>query len=256
MSAKRIAQAVSIAIAIAVAGPAFAHNYGEMGDMGMQRDAQASHMSPGDVDAMAHGAMTGHGERMMHAGNMMLHMVFSPERPPNAADQARAAKLVADLKQALAKYKNYKVAEAAGYKPFHPEFKHQQLIYFTRRWYAIKAFFVFNPAEPSSLLYEPQPGGGYKLVGAMYTAPRHYSPEELNKRVPLSVARWHQHVNLCFPPKDTPLTSVNWKEFGPRGSIATREACDKAGGRFYAHLFGWMVQVFPWATNPELVWAH
>jgi hypothetical protein len=248
----------AFAVAIAVAAPAFARNYGEMGDMDMdtQRDAQSAQMSPGDVEAMSHGAMKGHDPHMMQSSNMMLHMTWSPERAPDAADQARAEKLVEVLQDTLAKYKDYKVAEADGYKPFHPEFKHQKIVHFTRFWYALKSAFVFNPAEPTSLLYEPLPDGGYKLVGAMYTASRRASLDQLNKRVPLSVARWHQHINLCFPPKNTPPASVDWNEFGPNGSIATKQACDQAGGRFYAHLFGWMVHVYPWEKNPDLVWAH
>jgi hypothetical protein len=256
MRTRRTAAGLAFAIAIAVAAPAFAHNYGEMGDMESNQEEKALNLNPGDVEAMSHSGMMGHDPHMMQSANMMLHMTWSPVRAPDAADQARAAKLVEVLKDALAKYQDYKVAEAAGYKPFHPEFKHQKIIHFTRFWYALKAAFVFNPAEPTSLLYEPQPDGGYKLVGAMYTAPRHDSLEQLNKRVPLSVARWHQHINLCFPPKGTPLASVDWKKFGPNGSIATKEACDQAGGRFYPHLFGWMVHVYPWETSPNLVWAR
>jgi hypothetical protein len=40
-------------------------------------------------------------------------------------------------------------------------------------------------------------GGGYELVGATYTAPRNESSPELDMRVPLSVAQWHAHVNIC-----------------------------------------------------------
>ena len=34
----------------------------------------------------------------------------------------------------------------------------------------------------------------------MYTAPYEVIEEELNRRVPLSIARWHLHTNLCLPP--------------------------------------------------------
>jgi hypothetical protein len=256
MRIRRIAQVLAIATAIAIAAPAFARNYGEMGDMESQQEEKALNLSPGDVEAMSHDAMAGHDPHMMHSKNMMMHMTWTPERAPTAADKARAAEIVDTLQSALAKYTDYKVAEAAGYKPFHPEFKHQKIVHFTRFWYALKATFVFNPAEPTSLLYEPLPGGGYKLVGAMYTASRRASLDRLNKRVPLSIARWHQHIDLCFPPKGTPPESVDWTRFGPNGSIATKAACDEAGGRFYPHLFGWMVHVYPWEKDPNLVWAR
>jgi hypothetical protein len=246
-----------LAIAVAAAAPAFAHNLGEMGDMEIQEDQNATQMSPGDVDAMSHGGMDmGHDIHMMHSKNMMLHMKWTPERTPTGADEQRAAKLVDILKTTLAKYQDYKVAEADGYKPFHPEFKNQKVIHFTRWWYGMKAAFTFNPAEPTSLLYERTGDGGYKLIGAMYTASRHASLDKLNERVPLSVARWHEHIDLCFPPKGTAMASADWTKFGPNGSIATRQACDEAGGRFYPLLFGWMVHVYPWETNPKQVWAH
>jgi len=163
---------------------------------------------------------------------------------------------VTDLQHALAKYKDYHVAEADGFKPFHPEIKAQKVVHFTRSWYGLKASFTFNPDEPTSLLYQRTAGGGYKLIGAMYTDRKAATPDELNQRVPLSVARWHRHVNICIPPISTHMKSEDWTKFGPAGSIATKEACDAVGGHFFPQIFGWMVHVYPWEPNPQLVWAH
>jgi hypothetical protein len=80
--------------------------------------------------------------------------------------------------------------------------------------------------------------------------------EQLNERVPLSVARWHVHVNLCFPPRGTDPKTVDWTQFGFRGSIATKEECVKAGGRFWPQVFGWMVHVYPFEETPEKIWAQ
>ena len=189
-----------------------------------------------------------------HMGAMSLHMAWSHTRPETDADRKHAEQIVETLKKSLAKYQDYHVAEQAGYKPFHPEFK-QRMVHFTRNWYAIKAAFTFNPSEPTSLLYRPLPGGGYELIGAMYTAPRRMSEEKLDERVPLSVARWHQHVNLCFPPKDK-MATADWTKFGFNGTIATKEACDAAGGRFFPVIFGWMVHVYPWESDEAKVWTH
>ncbi len=90
----------------------------------------------------------------------------------------------------------------------------------------------------------------------MYTAPRRWSEQRLNERVPLSVARWHQHINLCFPQKGVDPAAVDWSRFGPNGSISTRQDCEAAGGRFFPTLFGWMVHVYPWDSDPRQVWAH
>ena len=90
----------------------------------------------------------------------------------------------------------------------------------------------------------------------MYTAPKNSTERQLDERVPLSVARWHEHVNFCMPPKGTPAGQVNWKEFGFVGSIATQDACEQAGGRWFPQMFNWMVHVYPFETDPSKVWAH
>ena len=32
----------------------------------------------------------------------------------------------------------------------------------------------------------------------MYTAPNSFNEDNLDQRIPLSVAQWHEHVNLCY----------------------------------------------------------
>jgi hypothetical protein len=203
------------------------------------------------IDAMSSMHMSGH---MAGHGAMAAHMAWSETRPPTEADREHAAGIVKTLQTALPKYKDYHVAEADGFKPFHPEFP-QNVYHFTRWQNGLKAALAFDPAEPTSLLYKKTANGGYELVGAMYTAARGTSEAKLDQRVPLGVARWHRHVNLCFPPKGQGATA-NWTKFGFAGSISTKAACDTAGGRFYPQVFGWMVHVYPWATTQETAWAH
>ena len=74
--------------------------------------------------------------------------------------------------------------------------------------------------------------------------------------MPLSVARWHKHVNLCMPQKDTPVPDVDWKKFGFTGSIATQDACEQAGGRWFSQIFNWMIHVYPFETDTSRVWAR
>jgi hypothetical protein len=90
----------------------------------------------------------------------------------------------------------------------------------------------------------------------MYTAPKSAREDDLNARIPLSVARWHKHVNLCFPPKGATFQEVDQKEFGFRGAIATQDACEQAGGRWYPQVFSWMVHVYPYETDPAKIWAN
>ena len=184
---------------------------------------------------------------------MAAHMAWSDMRPATDTDRERAAEIVKTLRVALAKYKDYRVAEADGFKPFHPEFP-QKIYHFTRWQNGLQAAFEFDPAKPTSLLYK-KTSAGYELVGAMYTAPRGTSEAKLDQRVPLGIARWHRHVNLCFPPKGQGA-KADWTRFGVNGSIATKAACDTAGGRFYPQIFGWMVHVYPWATTQQAAWTH
>ncbi len=252
--------AAMLAVALAVSAQAFAEedlDGVDLSDHDTSRISVTADKLQPSVNQGATAAMSGGAAiPMCTTNNMFQHMDFTSLRPAGEGDEARAAVLVTDLQHALAKYKDYHVAEEDGFKPFHPEIKQQKVVHFTRSWYALKAQFTFNPNEPTSLLYERTPDGGYKLIGAMYTDRKGATLDELNQRVPLSVARWHRHVNFCIPARGADMKTADWTKFGPNGSIATKEACDAVVGRFFPQVFGWMVHVYPWETNPQLVWAH
>ena len=195
------------------------------------------------------GAMMGMAEHSMsehhHDGVAMLHMQMTPTRPATAADSARARELVAEIRSAIAKYADPADAEADGYKMFLPNVKQQKVYHYTNGRHAIGEAFRFDPSKPTSLLYQPQADGSVKLIGAMYTMPKRAGTDRLDGRIPLSIARWHKHVNWCLPKRGE---EQRWKEtkdghplFGPESPVATKEACDAAGGDFHESLFGWMV---------------
>jgi hypothetical protein len=199
-------------------------------------------------------------ESMNGAMAMNPHMRMTALRAPTAGDSARARALVDTLRRTLAKYKDVRVAEADGYKQFAPQVKNQHVYHFTRDRAAIKAAFTFDASDPTSLLYTKDASGNFVLTGAMYTAPRRASEADLNARVPLSIARWHEHVNICVPKRGA---TERWKEmrdgkmlFGPAGVIATRSECDAEGGRWFDHLFGWMVHANVFAGQElSTVWG-
>ncbi len=263
MKRRLIAITFVLTCLLTTGGLAGAHDMGgtEMNGSDMSRMKGAapdpSNMKEGEVEAMSGGPEMDHDMHMGHGNmkNMSLHMAYTDLRPQTDADKKRADEVLAELQKGLAKYQDVHAAEADGFKPFHPEFK-QPVVHFTRKWNGLKAAFVFNAAEPTSLLYQRTPDGGYKLIGAMYTDRKDASEDQLNDRVPLSVARWHRHINLCFPRKGGSIQAVDWTKFGFNGSIATQSACDAADGRFYPQVFGWMVHVYPWEQNSKLVWAH
>ena len=196
----------------------------------------------------ANDAMSGHDMEMNG------HMYMTALRPENAADEKRAAEIVGTLQKSIAKYKDYKVALADGFEIFHPEIP-QEHYHFTNYSYALKAAFAFDEEHPTSLLYK-KTKDGYELEGAMYTARKKATEDELNERVPLSVARWHKHINFCAPPAGVSIENADLKTFGLRGTIVTEEACQAAGGRWHAQIFGWMVHVYPYESDPSKIWAH
>ncbi len=186
--------------------------------------------------------------------DMGPHMKMTGPRPAKPGDQERADKIVAELRSSLAKYQDYHAALDDGFKIHLPNVK-MPMKHFTNWHYAVEAQFRFNPEHPTSLLYE-QHGDTYKLIGAMYTAPRRYGEDDLDKRVPLSVAQWHEHVNLCRPPKGQEREMLSpHARFGLAGSIATKEECEAAGGTFYPIIYNWMVHVYPFEKNPPDVWS-
>jgi hypothetical protein len=182
------------------------------------------------------------------------HMTLTTVRAAHPGDQQRANAVVATLRETLAKYQDYRAARADGYVQFLPNIK-QPRYHFTNRSNALAAELGFDATRPTSLLYAKD-GDGYKLLGAMYTAPRAATPDQLDARIPLSIARWHQHVDICWGPPGTDKSNylVPGARFGLLGSISTRTACDAARGRFQPVLFNWMVHVYPFETDPAKVW--
>jgi len=186
----------------------------------------------------------------MHGAGAHLHM--TEMRQPAPADVARANEIVKELRAGIEKYRDYHVALNEGYKIFllnlpQPEY------HFTKYRNGFMEAFRFDPSQPTSLLYK-KTADGFELVGAMYTMPKRATEDQLNERVPLSVAVWHLHTNLCMPQRSE-MRTADWGKFGLKGSITTREACDDAGGNFHPSIFGWMVHVYPYEDSLDRVFA-
>ena len=203
-------------------------------------------------DAKANEAHAVHDMTPGHMDAHSLHMHMTAMRPPTPADTARASEIVTQLRSGIEKFKDYHVALNDGYKIFLPNVP-QPEYHFTKYANGFLEAFTFDPARPTSLLYK-KTSDGYELVGAMYTMPKRASEEQLNARVPLSVAMWHLHTNLCMPPRDQ-LRGADMTKFGLKGTIATEDACDAAGGRFHPVIFGWMVHVYPYEDSLDKVFA-
>ncbi len=213
-------------------------------------NAQAGHPHPmppskpaADTTGMA--GMADHAMSGAMTENMMKHMELTPTHPATHADSARALALAGEIKHAIAKYEDTSAAVADGYKMFLPNVKTQHVYHFTNGRHAIGEAFRFEATKPTSILYKRSPDGKLRLVGAMYTMPKNARLSRLDDRVPLSIARWHKHVNWCLP-KDG--QTARWLEhkngtpvFGPESPIATKAECDAVRGDFHPNLFGWML---------------
>jgi hypothetical protein len=198
------------------------------------------------------------GDAAMHSmeGHMDMgpHMKMTALRPSRPGDAGRAQQVVESARKAAQKYVDYHSALNDGFKIFHPEVP-QKMYHFTNYQYAFEAAFSFNADRPTSLLYEKH-GEDYKLIGVMYTASKRLDEDELDRRVPLSVAQWHEHINFCAAPagrKGEYL--IPHPQFGLHGAITTQEACDAAGGTFHPVIFNWMVHVYPFEKDPANVWS-
>ena len=168
---------LTVTLALSINTPAFAHDMAAMGDM------------DGDSAPNAMGGQMGMG----------AHMVMTDSRPQTPADVERAHDVMNTLRRALVKYHDYRVALSEHYEIFLPTVP-QDVYHFTDFAAAQQEYTGhFDPARPGSLLYVKNSGGDYVLVGAMYSAPADYTPDQLDAIIPLSVAHWHAHTNICLP---------------------------------------------------------
>jgi hypothetical protein len=200
-----------------------------------------------------HAAMAAEHAMAGMVSNEDLHMRLTPLRPAARGDSTRAAEVLAIMRRELAKYRDVRVAQDDGFRQFIPA-GGAPVQHFTQMRWAFQSRNALDPARPTSLLYQRAPDGNLVLVGAMFTAPAQVADSELNARLPLSVVRWHQHINWCLPP--LAAARRRWREtkngqpvFGPKSPIATQEACEAVGGRFRPRLFGWMVHVMAFSGD-------
>jgi len=212
----------------------------KMGGSSDEKDQQAEH---GAVDAMSH----------MHHHQMGPHMYMTKLRTATPQDWAKADGIAGELRESIEKYKDYHAALADGFRIFMPNLP-QSEYHFTNYYNGFLESFSFDPTRPTSLLYK-KTKTGYDLIGAMYTMPKRVSEEQLNERVPLSIAQWHLHTKLCLPPKEQ-RGHADFGRFGLQGSILTKDACTEAGGTFYPVIFGWMVHVYPFENSREKIWGQ
>jgi hypothetical protein len=203
-------------------------------------------------DMSGMGGMSVMGESMAAMEN---HMCITPTRAKQPGDEEKAKAVVAEVKAAIEKYRDYKKALADGYQIANPKLEQPQY-HFNNEANVKLAESKFDPTRPSSLLYRRTPTQRYKLEGVMFTDRVDAPEEELNQRIPLSVARWHEHTNFCAAPANKVKEyHGDHPKFGMFGSIHTKEACEGEGGTFFPVMFTWMIHVFPYEDNMKDVFS-
>jgi hypothetical protein len=152
-------------------------------------------------------------------------MSFTPRRAGTPADTARALAVVHTLRSAIARYPTLAEAESAGFRSRLPEaMRQRRRLLHVGRPGRRPATAGFDPAAPQALLYRRDPSGDFVLAGAMFVAPEGATEDDLDASIPLSVARWHRHLDVCRGPKG---------EMKLRDRRATTaSACEAVGGRF------------------------
>jgi hypothetical protein len=248
--------------------------------------AQATAHDMDGMDMGSGGSDTGAMGQMGAHMKMSDHMRMTESRPMTPADTQRGEQIIATMRAKLSKYEDYKLAMADGYLPY-MESVPQDVYHFSNRAATVAEYMGdFDLAHPGSLLYEKKTLGGYKLVGAMYDAPATDTPDQLDALIPLGLSHWHAHTNICLPRGVTEADVINGNvgnnmrpdissavdsprgmsrgtleaarlrfgyladtRFGFAGTISNQADCEAVGGSFHKQIFGWMIHVYPFASD-------
>ena len=183
------------------------------------------------------------------------HMQMSVRTPSRPGDDARAAVVIAAAKRVLERYSHVAAAERDGYRPFFPRGVIGEEVHYTNNWKAGREKKTLDLEQPGSILYK-RTESGMVAVGVMYTARADATPEQLDARLPLSVAVWHRHVHFCGWRNGTPRPDWDGPNarFGIGGTIDSEAACAAAGGYWIPLVLGWMTHVYPFETEPNRIW--
>jgi hypothetical protein len=152
-----------------------------------------------------HGAVEAMTPHHPHTGP---HMKWTTLRPVGAGDPEQANRIVQTLRQALSKYKDYHVAVDEGFLPMHPGRKPRHY-HFANKERRHLARIQFDAAQPTSLLYK-KTSDGYELEGAMFTAPRGMTEDELNERISV------EHRAMACPREYLSRARWQWTSHQPQ----------------------------------------
>lgn len=127
-----------------------------------------------------------------HQGAVVVHLHDRAANAQPTDEQLQAAaQLIAQTRAAVEKYRDQRLAVAAGYKPMEPP--GVEILHFVNSAYLTDAD-VLKPEHVQSLIYYNGPRGPV-LIGAMYIMPRIGSP---GPEIGGPLTSWHHHDDICF----------------------------------------------------------
>jgi hypothetical protein len=146
--------------------------------------------------------------------------------------------MLAQAKQATAKYRDIAAARADGYIQV-TQFVPGLGLHMAKVASALTG--TFDYAHPNILLYQPTSSGGLDLVGVAYSVP-HRGPDS-PEGFPGGQDVWHYHTNLCFLADGSVTIAPD------------RDACKAHGGYFQSQT-PWLLHAWIWKTNPAGVFTE
>ena len=121
------------------------------------------------------------------------HMQMSLRTPMRDGDVERAAAIVAAARRVLERYREVGAAERDGYRAFAPRHVIGEEVHYTNSWKAGRGKEDARPRPAGIPILYKRTESGLVAVGVMYTAAADAGPEQLDARLPLSIAVWHRH---------------------------------------------------------------
>ena len=127
--------------------------------------------------------------RHVHAGAVLQ----ATNEQPTQEQRDAAIRLYRDTKNAIARYQDWHVAWAAGFRPGGSQTMPSTHWMNQRN---VDAGYVLDPQHPQGLVYANTKSGPY-LLGAMFQMKRigEFGPDPGGP-----ATAWHQHENICFTP--------------------------------------------------------
>jgi hypothetical protein len=170
---------------------------------------------------------------VMREGPLQMRVIPLSGKAPTWAEISKVYGMLSRAEAATMRYRDLKVAEAAGYYTFPVLYVDTQgYHYINPRYLPPRA--AFNAATPPILVYN-RLGGRMVLSGVMYYLGKSATPEQMAAIFPASIASWHQHINICA-------------DMQGAVPIFDQATCEAKGYSFEPSI-GWMVHA--WLFQPD-----